>query len=131
MRKAVTTTLIAPTLLALALLATACGNSPDPQSWDEAEATGDVYDNFIESCRQANEGIEDESGAVLTPVQSQALCHCTYEGLRISLSFAEFQALDDALRSTPNPSDLDGDTEDAWDDEAERIVMGCLPRALR
>ncbi len=114
-------------LALLALVAAGCGNSPDPESWEQAEEEGLVRANFMESCQLANEG----AGEGLTTAQARQLCECTYEGLRNALTFDQFRALDRALRDDPNPSDLDGEPEDSWDDEAERIIRGCIPRSAR
>ena len=115
----------------LALSATACGNSADPDTWTEAEE-GDygVYEsaveaNFIDACELANE--QGELGN-LTSGQTSVLCRCAFDGLRTSLTLQEFKALDKALRDAPNPSDLDGEPEDHWDDIAEGILADCARR---
>ena len=115
----------------LASSAAACGNSADPDTWAEAEQgeheIGDsaVETNFMNSCVLANE--QSELGD-LTGGQALVLCRCAFDGLRTSLTLQEFKALDKALRATPNPSDLDEEPEDLWDDVAEGILENCARR---
>ena len=115
---------------ALAVAVSGCGNSADPDNWSEAEETGAVRENFMESCLLAN---EETAGSQLNPASVQAFCQCTFQRLRDTLEFDEFKELDRALRDTPNPSDLDDDegetAEASWDGQAERIIRGCLPRS--
>ena len=117
---------------ALVLLVAGCGNSADPDTWDEAEeddrfvdeefgAQSAVEHNFLVSCMEAN----TEN---LTEAVARVLCGCSFDGLRQSLTLAEFQSLDKALRETPNPSDLEEEPEDLWDDIAEDIFESCARR---
>ena len=117
---------------ALVLLVAGCGNSADPDTWDEAEqddrfvdeefgAESAVEHNFLVSCMEAN----TEN---LTEAEARVLCGCSFDGLRQSLTLAEFQSLDKALRENPNPSDLDEEPEDLWDDIAEDIFESCARR---
>ena len=50
------------------------------------------------------------------------------DGLRDKLNLEQFRSLDKALRETPNPSDLDDEPEDLWDDIAEGIFKACARR---
>ena len=117
---------------AVVLVVSGCGNSADPDTWDEAEqddrfvdeefgAESAVEHNFLASCMEAN----TEN---LTEAEARVLCGCSFDGLRQSLTLAEFQSLDKALRENPNPSDLEDETEDLWDDIAEDIFEGCARR---
>ncbi|MYA85135.1 MAG: hypothetical protein F4Y12_06075 [Acidimicrobiaceae bacterium] len=117
---------------AVVLVVAGCGNSADPETWAEAEqderfedeefrAESAVEHNFLASCMEAN----TEN---LTEAEARVLCGCSFDGLRQSLTLEEFRSLDKALRSTPNPSDLDGETEDLWDDIAEDIFRSCARR---
>ena len=110
----------------------AAATAPIPETWDEAEqddrfvdeefgAESAVEHNFLASCMEAN----TEN---LTEAEARVLCGCSFDGLRQSLTLAEFQSLDKALRENPNPSDLDDETEDLWDDIAEDIFEGCARR---
>ena len=122
---------------ALVLLAAGCGNSADPDTWAEAEAheftdsdSGEAFDsavefNFVSACLLAN---SEESGGNLNAEEARVLCQCAFDGLRNSLTLQEFRALDRALRETPNPSDLDEEPEDTWDDLAEGILQNCASR---
>ncbi len=117
---------------AAVLVVSGCGNSADPDTWDEAEqderfvdeefgAKSAVEHNFIASCMEAN----TEN---LTEAEARVLCGCSFDGLRQNLTLKEFQSLDKALRENPNPSDLDEEPEDLWDDIAEDIFEGCARR---
>ena len=117
---------------AVVLVVSGCGNSADPDTWDEAEqddrfvdeefgAESAVEQNFLVSCMEANT-------ANLTEAEARVLCGCSFDGLRQSLTLQEFQSLDKALRETPNPSDLDEEPEDLWDDIAEGIFESCARR---
>lgn len=118
--------------LALVIAAAGCGTSADPDSWEEAEETGAVRENFLNACELANESL---AGDGLNPAAVEAVCLCTFKGLKEEIDdFDEFKELDKALRNTPNPSDLDddeGETAEAnWDGKAEQIIRDCLPRSL-
>ena len=117
---------------AVVLVVAGCGNSADPETWDEAEqddrfvdeefrAKSAVEHNFLVSCMEANT-------ANLTEAEARVLCGCSFDGLRQSLTLQEFQSLDKALRENPNPSDLDEEPEDLWDDIAEDIFESCARR---
>ncbi len=117
---------------ALVLVVAGCGNSANPDTWAEAEqddrflaeefgASSAVEHNFMASCVEANTG-------TLNEVQARVLCECSFDGLRAALTLDEFSSLDGALRATPNPSDLEDDPEDLWDDIAEDILTACARR---
>ena len=117
---------------ALMLVVAGCGTSADPDTWEEAEeddrftsqefgAKSAVEHNFMASCIEANT-------ANLTEAEARVLCRCSFDGLRAQLELEDFRSLDKALRSTPNPSDLDEDPEDLWDDTAEDIFKACARR---
>ncbi len=124
-------------LIVVLFIGTGCGNSADPANWAEAEErdftdpeTDTEYGsavefNFMSTCLHAN---RTDSGGNLTPAEAQVLCRCVFAGLRDNLTFQEFKELDDALRDTPNPSDLDEEPEDIWDDHAEGILDSCARR---
>ena len=117
---------------AVVLVLAGCGTSADPETWAEAEeddrfadaeydAKSAVEHNFMVSCIEANT-------ANLTEAEARVLCGCSFTGLREQLTLQQFQSLDKALRETPNPSDLDDDPEDLWDDTAEAIFESCARR---
>ncbi len=119
-------------IAAVVLVVAGCGNSADPDTWDEAEqderfldqefrAESAVEHNFMASCMEANT-------ANLTEAEARVLCGCSFDGLRSQLTLEEFRSLDRALRDTPNPSDLDEEPEDLWDDIAEDILTACARR---
>ena len=115
---------------AVVLVVAGCGNSADPDTWDEAEQDdrfasegfdSAVEKNFMDSCQLAN-------SENLTEPQARVLCGCSFDGLRARMTLDEFKSLDRALRETPNPSDLDEEPEDLWDDIAEGIFESCARR---
>ena len=115
---------------AVVLVVAGCGNSADPDTWDEAEQDerfvsegfdSAVEKNFMDSCQLAN-------SQNLTEAQARVLCGCSFDGLRQNLVLEDFRSLDKALRENPNPSDLDDDPEDLWDDIAEDIFEACARR---
>lgn len=128
-------------VLAAAFVLAGCGTSADPETWDEAEedkrfvdssfegeegvvalpADSAVEHNFLQACMEAN-------SQNLTLVEARVLCTCSFDGLREQMTLAQFRSLDSELRSTPNPSDLDEDPEDLWDDVAESILRTCARR---
>ena len=118
---------LATAVAVLAASAAACGTSADPADWAEADESGTVEANFMLACRLANDPFS-EDGMNVDGVE--ALCRCSFNGLRAELDFDEFKELDAALRVTPDPSDLDdadGETaEENWEGEAERIIEKCL-----
>ena len=116
----------------LVLVVGGCGTSADPETWDQAEedarflekefrAKSAVEHNFMQSCIDAN----TEN---LTEAEARVLCRCSFDGMRAQLTLSEFRSLDKALRETPNPSDLDDEPEDLWDDIAEDIFKACARR---
>lgn len=118
---------------AVVLLLAGCGSSADPETWEEAEqddrfldaefgAKSAVEHNFMAACIEAN----TES---LTEAQARVLCRCSFDGLRRAFpDLKDFQSLDKALRENPNPSDLEDEPEDLWDDTAEGIFTSCARR---
>ena len=126
---------------AVVLVVAGCGNSADPDTWEQAEedkrfvdaefegeegivelsADSAVEHNFLQACMEANT-------QTLTLAEARVVCTCSFDGLRTALTLDEFQSLDRALRSTPNPSDLDEAPEDLWDDIAEGIFEACARR---
>ena len=118
--------------VALMLGVVGCGNSADPETWEDAEqddrfvseefgAQSAVEHNFMASCMEANTENLTEAGA-------RVLCGCSFDGLRAALTLEQFHTLDRALRSTPNPSDLEDEPEDLWDGTAEDIFKSCARR---
>ena len=125
---------------AVVLVVAGCGTSADPDTWDEAEedarfvemelesapgvkseSKSAVEHNFMESCMEAN-------SRNLTERVALVLCRCSFDGLRGQLTLQEFKSLDKELRESPNPSDLEDEPEDFWDDTAEDILRACAER---
>ena len=118
---------------AVVLVVAGCGTSADPDTWDEAERDARFVDddqypaksaveyNFMLSCVEAN-------NRNLTEPESRVLCRCSFDGLRGQLTLQQFKSLDKELRESPNPSDLEDEPEDSWDDTAEDILRTCAER---
>jgi hypothetical protein len=118
---------------AVVLLVAGCGTSADPDTWAEAEEDARYVDdeafpaqsaveyNFMRSCVEAN-------SRTLTEPEARVLCQCSFRDLRNQFTLDQFKSLDSALRENPNPSDLDDDPEDLWDDTAEGILRACAER---
>ena len=121
----------------MVIVVAGCGNSADPDTWEEAEEqkftdpeTGEEFNsavefNFMSTCRPAN---SEGSGGDLNAEEAQALCGCTFDRLRDSVTLQEFKDLDKALRKTPNPNHLDEEPEDVWEDRVEEIYDACASR---
>lgn len=116
-------------LIALGLLVSGCGSSSDPHSWEEAEeeiddqGTFPIERNFNEACREANTGEEGFDAAA-----ARSYCRCAFTELRESLGFEEFDALDDGLRTNPDPDALEGIAAAAWR-KAGPLLAGCAADA--
>lgn len=98
-------------LAATVLLATACGNSGAPTSYDDNPAdyqfdansplepdVGQAERNFRDGCKEAggddlDERVQDNLSEV---------CKCSFDDIREALTFDEFKQLDDDLRSDIN-----------------------------
>ncbi len=114
-------------LLSLVVLATACGASNDPETWAEAEADGNLRQNFIRACTEAN--ASGGGDVEFTAAQAGRYCECTftkvveYFGAEIQSDntltdvaevvvgrdFAAFSQLESDLRSDPEkiPADVE------------------------
>lgn len=112
-------------VLCALLLASGCmGGSADPTSWEEADESGQVKDNFMAACV--------ESSTVLSASgenSPESMCECTYTSAREELTFDEFQALDRGLAVTPDPDDLSyeqgQDTTSIWN-KYRGIIQDCM-----
>ena len=131
---------------AVVLVVSGCGSSADPDTWTEAEederfldaefelgggrslefeAKSAVEHNFMQACLVAN----TTGDLSLDPVEALGLCRCSFDDLRRAFDdLQDFKSLDKALRENPNPSDLDDEPEDLWDDTAEDIFEACARR---
>ena len=118
---------IMTTVLTLLIVATVgCGTSADPESWAEADESGNVEANFMQACQLANGLLPDNN---LNADSVAELCQCSFDGLRKELNFDEFRELDTALRLTPDPDNLnDGRGETArasWNHKVKRVIQAC------
>lgn len=116
-------------IITLGLLVSGCASSSDPGSWDEAEAQVDaagtfpIERNFNEACREANTG---EGGFDATAARSY--CRCAFMALHDNLEFDEFDALDNGLRTNPDPSLLKDLAATAWR-KAKPLLATCADDA--
>lgn len=113
-------------VVALILVAAACGSSGAPTSWGDNKEdycpagrescesqVGQPERNFRDGCREAGEDdIDQQVQANLDDV-----CKCGFDKIRDSLSFEQFKELDDDLRSNIN-----GDLPE----EVSRIMHQCI-----
>lgn len=84
-------------LVLVVLLASGCAANNDPSNWEEAIDDGTLEENFMRSCRTANEGGD------LNVSQAESYCDCAFEGLaqRYADDFDEFKDSEKKLRSDP------------------------------
>ncbi|NIU64011.1 MAG: hypothetical protein GWN73_00570, partial [Actinobacteria bacterium] len=85
-------------LLGLAVIAGGCAASSDPDNWADAEAEGNVRQNFLRSCNEAN-----VEGGDLTEEQIPDYCECSYAEMVefFSDDFQGFKDLESDLRNDP------------------------------
>ena len=88
-------------VIALVLFTSGCAANNDPSNWEEAEADGTLEENFMRSCRTANEG------GGLNASQAVSYCECAFEGLaeRYADDFGGFRDAERRLRN--DPQDID------------------------
>ena len=92
-------------VVALMLVAAACGNSGAPISYEDNPAeyrgvpnVGQAERNFRDGCEQA--GLDDLDERVTQNLAD--VCKCGYDRIKQELTFDEFKELDDDLRSNIN-----------------------------
>lgn len=117
--------LLVAVLTVLALGAAACGQSNDPASWSEAHQDGNLEENYMKACREANAGGEVE----ISVSQGADYCRCTFKATveyyggvidadgrlsddpapRVGRDFEAFRRLETDLRDDPEgiPADLE------------------------
>lgn len=87
--------------MSFVLFASGCAANNDPADWAEAEADGTLEENFMRSCRTANEG------GGLDASEAASYCECSFKGLRQHYAddFDGFKDAEKRLRS--DPEDID------------------------
>jgi len=115
-------------LAATVLLATACGSSGAPTSYDDNPAdyrfdansplepdVGQAERNFRNGCKEAGEDDLDER------VQDNLseVCKCGFDNIREALTFDEFKQLDDDLRG-----DINADLTEEVNEIMRRCILG-------
>lgn len=112
---------LAALVLVIALVVAGCSQSNDPATWQEAEDQGDadgdfpVRTNFIDACELAN---ADQDG--MSAEDAVTFCDCAFVQVRESLTFEEFEQLDDDLRS--DPEDLRADVRELFEGCAAQVA---------
>ena len=93
--------MVGAVVVGLVLFASGCAANNDPASWEEASDDGTLKENFIRSCRTANDG------GGLTLEQAASYCVCAFAELkqRYADDFGGFRDAESRLRS--NPEDID------------------------
>lgn len=99
-------------ILALAVIAAGCSSSSDPDDWAQAEAEGNVRQNFMRSCTEAN-----VEGSDFTDQQATDYCECAYSEMmeHFADDFAGFKDLESDLRNDPTAIPI----------EVERLFEQC------
>ena len=102
-------------LIAVALVASGCSSSSDPDDWVAADETGKIEENFLRACTEAGEGNTD-------PVELAAYCGCSYDALREEYAedFDGFVAVNRDLGNDPA----------AIPDNVRKIYEGCAATHL-
>lgn len=83
-------------VIALALVVGGCSSSSDPDTWDQADETGKIEENFIRACTEGDDGNSDADDLA-------AYCGCSYDGLRQEYAddFEGFLSVNSDLGSDP------------------------------
>lgn len=88
-------------IIAVVILAAACSQSSDPETWAEALEEGNVETNFLAACEEADDGETGDEAALA------AYCGCSFTMLQETFAddFGRFVAVDKALRNDPTVID--------------------------
>ncbi|MFT5200689.1 MAG: hypothetical protein ACI9C1_000053 [Candidatus Aldehydirespiratoraceae bacterium] len=117
-------------VLLLAVFATACSASSDPETWAEALESGSVSDNFLAACAEADDGATSDTASL------DAYCGCSFDELQQAFAddFGRFKAVDDALRNDPelinNASSVEDDQLQADINQARALIDACASEHL-
>jgi hypothetical protein len=117
-------------VLLLVVFATACSSSSDPETWAEALESGNVRDNFLVSCVDADDGATSDTASL------DAYCGCSFDELQETFAndFGRFKAVDDALRNDPelinNASSVENDQVRGDINEARVLIDACAAEHL-
>ena len=103
-------------VLALAVLAGGCSSSSDPDDWAQAEEEGNVRQNFMRSCVEAN-----VEGSDFTDQQATDYCECAYAEMTeyFADDFGGFKDLERDLRN--DPEDIPTEVERLFEQCAANI----------
>ena len=116
--------------LLLAVVATACSASSDPETWAEAIEAGNVRDNFLASCAAADDGATSDTASL------NAYCGCSFDELQETFAddFGRFKAVDDALRNDPelsnNAASVESEQLRGDINQARALVDACAAEHL-
>ncbi|MEQ8841200.1 MAG: hypothetical protein RIB98_09465 [Acidimicrobiales bacterium] len=84
-------------VIVLALVGAGCSSSSDPNTWEQADETGKIEENFLRACAEADDGATADADAL------EAYCQCSYDDLREEYDddFDGFVAVNSDLGSEP------------------------------
>lgn len=117
-------------LIVLALVAVGCSQSSDPTTWEDALAEGNVEQNFLNACVEADDGATSDEQALAN------YCECSFDELQETFAddFGRFDAVDDALRSEPeaidDPTLVEDERTRADVSAAAVVIQGCASQHL-
>ena len=117
-------------LIVLALVAVGCSQSSDPTTWEDALAEGNVEQNFLNACVEADDGATNDEQALAN------YCECSFDELQETFAddFGRFDAVDDALRSEPeaidDPTLIEDERTRADVSAAAAVIQGCASQHL-
>ncbi len=100
----------------MALVLAGCSSSSDPDTWEQADETGKVEENFIRACTEADDGATADVDALAS------YCQCSYDGLRKEYTddFEGFVAINSDLGSEPT----------AVPPNVSAVILGCASTHL-
>ena len=105
-------------VVAVSLFGAACTSEGLPNSYVDQDRRAERQ--FVEACEDSLADSSDDAAAY---------CQCAFGELREALTFEEFKALDDGLRTNPEPSELSGDALGAFR-IAEPLLIACAEHAV-
>jgi|GEM_PF-4330803 hypothetical protein len=117
-------------VLLLVVFATSCSASSDPETWAEAEESGNVRANFLASCADADDGATSDTASL------NAYCGCSFDELQETFAddFGRFKAVDDALRNDPelinNAASVENEQLRGDINQAKALVDACATEHL-
>ncbi len=102
--------------ITFALVLAGCSSSSDPDTWEQADETGKIEENFIRACEAADDGATADAAALAS------YCQCAYDGLRAEYDddYEGFVDINSDLSSKPT----------AVPPNVSSIIRGCATTHL-